>query len=107
MVGEEPRQREIPVGRVASRLIERPTLRPAPRTRAGRSGRSPRWLVGPAGAGGGGLFFLPVLTVLPEAFGDAGAGIASALSPLYLRVAGVTVMISAITTAVTLVVAYP
>lgn len=52
-------------------------------------------------------FFLPLATVVPQIWADGGASLAQALSPIYLRVARNTLVISLITTGVTLLVAYP
>lgn len=52
-------------------------------------------------------YFLPLATVVPQLWAGGGASLGQAFSPVYLRVAENTFLISVITTAVTLVVAYP
>lgn len=52
-------------------------------------------------------YFLPLATVVPRLWEDGGVSLAQAVSPLYLRVAWNTLVISVLTTGVTLVVSFP
>jgi putative spermidine/putrescine transport system permease protein len=87
-------------------VITAPIARAA-RSRAARVQSSTAWYLLP------GLllllvgFFLPLATVVPQLWADGGASLAQALNPISLGVAGNTLLISVLTTAVTLVVAYP
>lgn len=52
-------------------------------------------------------YFLPLATVVPRLWEDGGVSLAQAFSPLYLRVAWTTFVISVLTTVITLIVSFP
>lgn len=52
-------------------------------------------------------YFLPLAAVVPQLWADGGISLAQVVSPLYLRVAWTTLLISLITTVITLVVSFP
>ena len=70
-------------------------------------GRASSWYVIPGIAVLALAYFLPLATVVPRLWEDGGASLAQAFSPLYLRVAWTTVVISVLTTVITLVVSFP
>jgi putative spermidine/putrescine transport system permease protein len=84
------------------------TAVPRPR-RTGEGGQ--RWLLAPAILLILGAFVLPLVAVLPAAFGPSGGNASGFVriveAPVYLRVVWTTIRISLETTALTLVVAFP
>lgn len=70
-------------------------------------GRAASWYILPGLVVLAVAYFLPLATVVPRLWEDGGLALSQAFSPLYLRVAWTTLVISVITTVITLIVSFP